>query len=83
MKIIFHRFRMGDVEDPELYAAQPIWEWEQTEQGQWVIEHVHEPRFFINTDPDQWGYQVDIVGEIKPGPKLTEYLLKWQNVKES
>jgi hypothetical protein len=25
---------MGDVEDPELYAAQPLYEWQQTEQGQ-------------------------------------------------
>lgn len=31
--ITFHRFNLSDVEDPEIYAAQPIWEWEQTEIG--------------------------------------------------
>ena len=31
--MIFHQFNLGDVEDPDIYAAQPIWEWQQTEKG--------------------------------------------------
>ena len=40
--IVVHRFSLSDVEDPELYAAQPIWEWQQTETGKWVMEHAVE-----------------------------------------
>ena len=29
--ICVHEFPMGDVEDPDLYAAQPIWEWQESE----------------------------------------------------
>ena len=37
--MVVHRFRIGDVEDPVLYAAQPIWDWQQTEAGKFVMEH--------------------------------------------
>ena len=36
--VVVHRFRMGDVEDPDLYAAQPLWEWQSSEMGKWVME---------------------------------------------
>ena len=36
-KVVVHRFRMGDVEDPDLYAAQPLWEWQQSDMGKWVM----------------------------------------------
>lgn len=41
--VIVHRFSVGDVEDPVLYAAFPIREWETSEVGKWVIEHTVEP----------------------------------------
>ena len=37
--VVVHRFRMGDVEDPDLYAAQPLWEWQESEMGAWVMKH--------------------------------------------
>ena len=30
---VVHTIRMGDVEDPDLMIAQPIWEWQQTDAG--------------------------------------------------
>ena len=39
-KIVVHQFYMGDVEDPDIYAAEPIWNWEKSEQGQflkWIL----------------------------------------------
>ena len=35
--IKLHQFRMGDVEDIDIYIAQPIYEWQQTEKGQWCM----------------------------------------------
>lgn len=31
--------RMGDVEDPDLFVASPIWEWQQTPEGKFVMEN--------------------------------------------
>ena len=31
--IIFREFNLGDVEDPQLYAAFPLSEWEKSEEG--------------------------------------------------
>jgi hypothetical protein len=39
--ICVHEFTMGDVEDPDLYAAQPLIEWEKSESGQWVMLYKH------------------------------------------
>ena len=68
---------MGDVEDPYLYAAFPISEWQQTEHGRWCMEHaVGEPTFWCNADPNQFGYRVTIVGELAD-PDCTYFKLKW------
>ena len=39
IKFIAHEFRMGDVDDPDLYAAVPLIEWEKSEPGQWLMEN--------------------------------------------
>jgi hypothetical protein len=68
---------MGDVEDPEIYAAQPIYEWQQTEQGKWVMEHANNLTYHTAPDPHAFEYRITISGEMDTGPRLTEYLLKW------
>jgi hypothetical protein len=67
---------MGDVEDPELYAAQPLYEWQQTEQGQWVMEHCADPRFIVQHDNCNWGHSIIVYGEVED-QLATEYLLRW------
>ena len=42
--IIFREFNLGDVEDPQLYAAFPLSEWEKSEEGNWVMNHAIEER---------------------------------------
>ena len=45
-KFTVHTFNMGDVEDPEIYAAGPLFEWQNTENGKWVMENaVDKPTF--------------------------------------
>jgi hypothetical protein len=75
-KITFHSFGMGDVEDPELYAAQPLYEWQQTEQGQWVINNCPDPRYIVRPDNLNWGHKIIVYGEVED-QLATEYLLKW------
>ena len=56
--VAVHSFTMGDVEDPDLYAAQPIHEWQQSEQGQWVMEHaVETPFWHRSVDPASYGHK--------------------------
>ena len=48
-KVVVYRFYLSDVEDPDLYAAQPMWEWQQSEQGKFVMEHaVDEPEWHLS-----------------------------------
>jgi len=75
-KITFHSFSMGDVEDPELYAAQPLYEWQQTDQGQWVMKHCTDPQYIIRPDVNTFGHKIIVHGEIED-QLATEYLLRW------
>jgi hypothetical protein len=68
---------MGDVDDVDIYVAQPIYEWQQTEQGKWVMEHANNLTYHTAPDLHTFGYRVSIIGDINPGPRLTEYLLKY------
>lgn len=81
IKTKMHSFSIGDVEDPMLYAGQPIWEWQQTEFGQWCMQHsVSEIVFYCNTDLTSLGYRIDIVGELEEQDH-TYFMLKWAAVK--
>ena len=85
MKITFHTFAMGDVEDVDIYAAQPIYEWQQTAKGQWVMENAHNLTY--HTTPDLslmgGGYRIVIRGEINDSRKVTEYFLRWPTQERS
>ena len=75
---VFHTFRMGDVEDPELYASMPIIEWKSTDQGQWVMEHCPDPQYSIKPDRFAWGQTVEIHGPLEEKDAML-FLLKWGN----
>lgn len=73
------RFRLGDVEDPEIYCAQPIYEWQQTEKGQWIMKHGLDPTYSIFADPLTYGYSVNISAHITP-KRWTEFVLRGWNI---
>jgi hypothetical protein len=76
--MILHEFRMADVEDPYLYAAFPISEWQQTEHGKWVMANVTEqPVFHVTPDPTTFGYRVVITGELN-SQAATYFTLKYR-----
>jgi hypothetical protein len=76
--MILHKFLMSDVEDPYLYAAFPISEWQDTEEGKWIMANVvGEPTFHITPNPDTFGYQVVITGDLLPEAK-TFFTLKYR-----
>jgi hypothetical protein len=67
---------MGDVEDPELYAALPLGEFMDTEKGQWIKNNCADPRYIIRPDPTTYGSRVIVYGEVEE-LAATEYFLKW------
>ena len=75
--VIVHRFNMGDVEDPDLYAAEPLWQWQQSEIGKWVMERaVVTPEWHRQHDAMMWGYNYAIVAKLKD-IDYTFWVLKW------
>lgn len=75
--IVVHEFSMGDVEDPDLYAAQPLCEWEKSEQGQWIMRNACDtPTWYRMADMASYGYRYQIRAKLM-GPALTEWLLKY------
>jgi hypothetical protein len=65
MDILVHTFRLGDVEDPDIYAAEPIWAWQQSAAGCWVMEHaVEKPYWTRRTDYQSYGYEFKIIARL-------------------
>lgn len=77
MKITFHTFAMGDVQDPDVYAAMPILKWQHSAQGQWVMQHAHDITYTTAVGPHSFGYQVSIHGTLDDPVHVTEYFLRW------
>ena len=81
MKLIVHKFSVGDVEDPTLYAGGPLRDWELSDIGQWVMTHAKEPpiwRQFI--DRNIYGYQFLIEADLSE-EDVTYFTLKWGSFK--
>jgi hypothetical protein len=80
-KITVYSFGVGDVEDPEIYAAQPMWDWQQSDAGKFVMEHaVETPSYHQRLDHTSYGYRYAIVAELE-AKKLSEFLLRWGPIK--
>lgn len=77
MNVTFHRFTMSDVDDVDIYVAEPIYQWQQSEQGRWAMKHARDIKYYTCTDPSTLGYSVTIRGTIDDGPLVTEYFLRY------
>ena len=76
--IVVHEFAMGDVEDPDLYAAQPISEWQDSEAGKFVIEHAVEKPYWTRTvDLHSYGHRYVIVARMRESDQ-TFFKLKFE-----
>jgi len=76
-KFAVHRFVLGDVDDPDLYAAQPMWEWQQSDMGKWVMEHsIETPMWMRYLEPISYGYNYAIIAWLKE-QDYTFWCLKW------
>ena len=77
LTVVVHSFRMGDVEDPDLYAAEPLYQWQQSEMGEWVMANaVQTPSWHRSADPHNYGYAYSIRAELAP-KDYTYWWIKW------
>jgi hypothetical protein len=75
--IVAHRFKVSDVEDPDLYAAEPIHEWQQSEVGKWLMENSKpEPVWTRDFDPLTFSHVYAIKGYLTP-ENYTYWKLKY------
>lgn len=75
-RIVFHTVLLGDVDDPEIYAAGPLYDFMQTPKGQWLKENCLDPVYRVEPDPNTFGFKVLVYGELEE-KKAVEYLLRW------
>jgi len=78
-KVRVHAFNMGDVEDPEIYAGLAIYDWQQTEQGRFIMKHGHDHMYTTAVDHNTYGYRCVITCELE-SKKLSEYYLRWGKI---
>lgn len=75
--LVVHEFSLGDVEDPDLFAAEPLIAWEKSEKGQWIMNNACEtPTWHRTADPSSMGFRYRITAKLA-GAALTEWLLKY------
>jgi hypothetical protein len=76
-KVVVHKFDLSDVEDPDIYAAGPMFDWERSEAGRFVMKHAVEPPVWHrHMDPMWMGYRYVITAELEK-KKLSEFYLKF------
>jgi hypothetical protein len=77
--ICVHEIRMGDVEDPDLFVASPILEWQKSESGKFIMDNAVEPPYWIRmVEPSYFGYVYRIMARLSDYNE-TFYQLKWGN----
>jgi hypothetical protein len=84
-----HEFNIVDVEDPDLYAARPLLDWQQSEAGKWVMEHAvktpfwHRPvnpnRYNPNSNGSIYGCTYYIIARLQEQDQ-TYWALKWSGL---
>lgn len=71
-----HKFTMPCYDDAEVMVAEPIYKWQQTDKGLWVMKHGIDHVFHLYLDPAAYNQNVMISAMITP-KRWTEFCLRW------
>lgn len=76
--VVVHEIRMGDVEDPDMFVAQPIYEWQGSDAGKFIMQHaVEKPYWTRHLDQSYYGYIYRIVARLSDADECF-WRLKWK-----
>jgi hypothetical protein len=63
--ICVYEFFITVVEDSDIMAGEPLWQWQHSDQGQWIMEHAAEKPYWIRAiDHVTFGYQYRIMARL-------------------
>jgi len=80
--VCVHEIRMGDVDDPDLFVADPIWRWQQTEAGKFVMENAEEQPYWTRQfDVSTYGHKYQIMARLSDKNE-TFWRLKYVDTKD-
>lgn len=67
IKHVVHTINISDFDDPDLVVAAPIYEWQQTNAGKWIMEHSNPaPSWHRCSDQATYQYKYRIVAYLSP-----------------
>jgi hypothetical protein len=77
--IAVFEFSVGDVDDPDLYAGAPLWDWQQTDAGKWVMDNaVETPQWGRCNDYRTYSIRYRVIAKLKD-TDATFFKLKYDN----
>lgn len=77
-KVCVHTIRVSDVEDPDLFAAEPLDEWIKSEKGRWIMKHSRkQPIWDKNTTIADYYHTYYIIAWLEE-KDLTYWKLKYE-----
>lgn len=80
-RVVVHRFKVSDTEDPDINAAEPLWEWQNSEQGKFIMENaIDKPEWQRHMSSMTMHYDYVIIAKLEK-KKLSEFYLKWGKIK--
>jgi hypothetical protein len=75
-EIVVHTFDVDYSDDPDIHAAQFLYEWETSDNGKWIMNNaVETPSWYKINDMSAFCYKYQIRAKFA-GPALTELLLR-------
>ncbi len=81
--LVVHEFTLGDVDDPDIYAAVPLFEWQLSDAGKWVMKHAIEtPQWRKCNDYRSYSLRYQVTAKLKD-EDATFFKLKYDSTKNS
>lgn len=75
--VCVHEFAVSDNDDPEIYAAEPLWQWQKSEAGQWIMANAAAQPYWINhIKHESMCYQFKVMARLSEQNE-TFWRLKW------
>jgi hypothetical protein len=75
---VVHTIKMSDCDDPDLLVAEPIYNWQQTDMGKWVMENsLPKASWHRHADFNTYGYIYQIRAYLTP-QQITYFELKFK-----
>jgi hypothetical protein len=63
--VCVHEFAVGDVEDPVLYAGEPLMSWQESAAGAWIMDNAEEKPYWIkDLDSHTYMYRFRIMARL-------------------